>query len=114
MDRSAIKKAYKEAKRPMGIYRILNTQNHKVYVGSSVDLSARINRHKAQLKLKSHRNRELQETWNLFGESAFSFEILDVLDQKENSQTNLSEELNVLLQMWVSKLEKEGYSIVSL
>jgi group I intron endonuclease len=114
MDRAAIKKEYKEAKRPMGIYRILNTQNHKEYVGSSVDLPARINRHKAQLKLKSHQNRELQETWNLFGESALNFEIVDVLDHKEDSQINPAEELDVLLLMWVSKLEKEGLTIVIL
>jgi len=114
MDRAAVKKAYKEAKRPMGIYRILNTQNHKAYVGSSVDLPARINRHRAQLKLKSHQNRELQETWNLFGESAFKFEILDVLDHKEDSQANPVEELNVLLQMWISRLEKEDCPIVIL
>jgi group I intron endonuclease len=114
MDRSAIKKVYKEAKRPMGIYRILDTQNHKAYVGSSIDLPARINRHKAQLKLKSHQNRELQETWNLFGESAFNFEILDVLDHKEDSQINPAEELKVLLQMWISRLEEDGSLIVIL
>jgi group I intron endonuclease len=114
MDRAAIKKEYKESKRPMGIYRILNTQNHKAYVGSSIDLPARINRHKAQLKLKSHQNRELQETWNLFGESAFYFEILDVLDHKEDSQINSAEELDVLLQMWISRLEKEDCPIVIL
>ncbi len=114
MDKSAIKKAYKESKRPMGVYRITSTRNDKIYIGFGTDLPAKINRHKAELKFGTHRNRELQETWNLFGESAFDFEVLDVLDHKENLHTNPAEELPVLLEIWVHKLEKEGYSIATL
>jgi len=42
MDRSEAKKEYKQAKRPMGVYRIINKQNNKSYVGYSIDLQARI------------------------------------------------------------------------
>ncbi|KPJ94401.1 MAG: hypothetical protein AMJ53_05340 [Gammaproteobacteria bacterium SG8_11] len=114
MDKSAMKRAYKEAKRPMGVYRITSTRDDKVYIGFGTDLAAKINRHKFELRFGSHRNRELQEAWSLFGESAFDFEVLDVLDHKENPQTNPAEELHVLLEMWIGKLEKEGYSIVTL
>lgn len=114
MDRSTIKKAYKQAKLPMGVYRITFAGGDKVYIGFSTDLPAKINRHKYELKLGSHRNRKLQEAWNLFGESAFEFEVLDVLEHKETSRTNPAEELPVLLEMWIRKLEKEGYSIVTL
>jgi hypothetical protein len=113
MDKSAAKKEYKEAKRPMGVYRIRNTRNNKSYVGFDRDLSARINRHKAELKFGSHRNRELQEEWNSFGESSFQFEVLDELDHKEDSQTSPIEELRVLAEMWIRKLEKAGDSVVS-
>lgn len=47
MDRSEAKKAYKDAKRPMGVYGIENTKNGKSYVGYSIDLQAGINRQKA-------------------------------------------------------------------
>lgn len=114
MDKSTLKKAYKEAKRPMGVYKITSTQNNKVYIGSSADVPARINRHKAELKFGSHRNEELQEAWNLYGKTAFEFEVLDLLDHKENTPTNLKEELHVLLEMWIHNLEKEGYYIVTL
>ena len=114
MDKSAAKKEYKQAKRPMGVYRIRNTQNNKSYVGFDRDWSAKINRHKAELKFGSHRNRELQEEWNSFGESSFQFEVLDELDHKENSQTSPIEELQVLAEMWIRKLEKAGDSVVSL
>ena len=98
----------------MGVYRIRSTRNDKVYIGFGTDLQAKINRHKAELKFGSHRNRELQEAWDSLGESAFEFEVLDVLDHDENSQASPAEELHVLLEMWIRKLEKAGYSIVSL
>jgi GIY-YIG catalytic domain len=114
MDKSAAKKDYKEAKRPMGVYRIRNTRNRKSYVGFDRDWVARINRHKAELKFGSHRNRELQEEWNALGEASFQFEVLDELDHKETSQTSPIEELRVLAEMWIRKLEKAGDSVVSL
>lgn len=112
MDKSAIKKAYKQVKKPMGVYRVRNSENDKVFIGFATDLPARFNRHKAELKFGNHRNKELQEMWNTFGESAFEFEILDVLDHKENNQASPVEELKVLTEMWIQKLKKAGDSIV--
>ena len=114
MDKSKMKKAYKESRRPMGVFRIKSTPDNKVYIGFGTDLPARINRHKAELKFGSHRNRELQETWDSLGESAFDFEVLDVLDHEENLQSNHAEELRVLVEMWIRRLEEEGHLIVPL
>lgn len=114
MDKSAIKKTYKQTRQPMGVYRIKTSQNDKVYIGFAADLPARFNRHKAELKFGSHRNSELQKIWNSCGEPAFEFEILDVLDHEENTQSNTNEELRTLAEMWIQKLKKAGYSIVCL
>jgi hypothetical protein len=114
MDRSEAKKDYKQAKRPMGVYRIRNTRNGKSYVGFSMDLQARINRQKAELKFGSHRNTELLLEWKSFGESSFVFEVLDELAHTENSAANPAEELRILAEMWIRKLEKAGDSVVSL
>ena len=70
MDRSEAKNEYKQAKRPMGVYRIGNTQNGKSYVGYSIYLQARINRQKTELKFGSHRNAELLGEWKSFGDPA--------------------------------------------
>ena len=114
MDRSTMKNAYKQTKRPMGVYRIRTSQNNEVYIGFATDLMAIFNRHKAELKFGSHRNKELQEIWNSFGESAFEFEILDVLEHEENTNASPDEELRVLAEMWIQKLEKAGDSVVCL
>jgi predicted GIY-YIG superfamily endonuclease len=61
LDKLIVKKEYKQTKRPMGVYGIRNSRNDRVYIGSGTDLLAKINRHKAELKFGSHRNKELQE-----------------------------------------------------
>jgi GIY-YIG catalytic domain len=114
MDRSEAKKDYKQAKRPMGIYRIRNRRNGKSYVGFSTDLQARINRQKAELKFGSHRNPELLGEWKSFGESSFEFEVLDELAHAEEPAANAAEELRILTEMWIRKLEKAGSSVVRL
>jgi hypothetical protein len=98
----------------MGVYSIRSTGNNKLYVGFGMDLPARINRHKAELRFGNHRNRDLQGEWNSFGKSSFQFEVLDVLDQEENPQTKPTEELHILAEMWVRNLEKAGSFVVSL
>jgi hypothetical protein len=114
MNRSEAKKSYKQAKRPMGVYRIRNTRNGTSYIGYSMDLPARLSRHKAELKFGSHRNTELLGEWKSLGESCFEFEVLDELEHDENSKANPAEELSVLTEIWISKLEKAGSSVVSL
>jgi len=98
----------------MGVYRIKASQTDTIYIGFATDLPARFNRHKAELKFGSHRNKELQEIWNSFGESALEFEILDVLDHEENTQANPLEELRTLAEMWIQKLKEAGASTVCL
>lgn len=98
----------------MGVYRIKNSHNDKVFIGFATDLEARFNRHKTELKFGNHRNRELQELWNSSGESSFEFEILDVLDHDEKTQATPDEELHILAEMWIQKLKKAGNTVVCL
>jgi len=98
----------------MGVFRITNTKSNKVYIGFGTDLPAILNRHKAELKFGTHRNREMQTAWKSLGESAFVTEVLGCLEQNEEQQTQPAEELFVLLEMWVAKLKNEHYSVATL
>lgn len=60
----------------VGIYRIQNNINGKVYIGQSVDIKKRWKSHKLNLRRGTHANVYLQDEWNTFGESAFSFDVL--------------------------------------
>ena len=72
----------------VGIYKITNIKNNKVYIGQSVKLSARKNGHINSLKKQQHHNPLLQLAFNKYGQKSFIFEILeeceiDQLDEKE-------------------------------
>jgi len=89
-------------------------QNGKSYIGYSTDLQARINRQKAELKFGSHRNTGLLSEWESFGEASFEFEVLDELEHDENSEADPMEELRILSDMWILKLEKAGNTVINL
>lgn len=72
----------------IGIYKIQNKVNGKVYIGQSVNIASRWKGHIASLRNNHHRNDHLQKSWNKYGEDNFDFSILcecnkEELDDKE-------------------------------
>jgi len=57
-----------------GIYIIKNIVNKKSYIGSAVNIEKRLYAHCWHLKKDIHCNNHLQHSFNLDGESSFSFE----------------------------------------
>ena len=96
MDKRTLKREYKESDIPAGIYRVVNTRADRSLVGSSVNLPAILNRHRADLKMGAHRNQELQRDWNQLGEGAFTFEILDTLPPSTDPAHDVKRELATL------------------
>lgn len=60
-----------------GIYCIVNTQDGKVYVGSSVSIGRRMNQHKVGLRRGSHHSQYLQRAFDKRGGEAFVWTILE-------------------------------------
>jgi group I intron endonuclease len=60
-----------------GIYKITNSANDNFYIGSAVDLKRRRARHFSELRHGKHNNQHLQAAWDLYGEQAFVFTILE-------------------------------------
>ena len=108
MDRKALTREYKESRRPMGVYQVRNSVNGKLLVGASVDLVAILNRHRADLRMGGHRNRELQKEWAEFGAEAFEFEILDTLNPPERPDYDPKEDLKALEALWLDRLSPYG------
>lgn len=69
-----------------GIYSIKNLINGKMYIGSSVNIRRRLityaNSHLKLLTLNKHSNPHLQNSWNKYGEDNFSFNIIELVDDK--------------------------------
>lgn len=63
-----------------GIYQIKNIFSRKSYIGSSVKLSKRRDIHIRDLNKKCHHSRHLQAAWHKYGESAFAFIVLELVE----------------------------------
>lgn len=62
-----------------GIYQILCTSTNKVYIGSAINLQRRYKEHWKQLKGNRHTNNYLQNAWNKYGETAFQFDVIELV-----------------------------------
>lgn len=59
------------------VYVITCAATGKFYVGSSVDVSKRLGRHRDDLRSGNHHSKHLQRAWDLYGEQSFRFDIVE-------------------------------------
>tara|TARA_E500000318_G_scaffold67984_4_gene62774 strand:+ start:5035 stop:5700 length:666 start_codon:yes stop_codon:yes gene_type:complete len=59
-----------------GIYKIVNTVNNKIYIGSSSNIKHRWVVHRSYLNNNKHPNKHLQYAWNKYGPSSFKFSVI--------------------------------------
>jgi group I intron endonuclease len=117
MNKSEIKKKYKQTVTPMGIYQLKNLLNGKILIGSSKNLPARKNRFEMELSFGNITNKELMQDVKQSGKENFVFEVLDYLEPKEDPSYNYSEDLKTLEELWIEKLlpfNDNGYNKQSL
>jgi group I intron endonuclease len=111
--RQELKRAYKERAKPAGVFQVKNIANGRVLLGSSLNLEGPLNSHKFMLSIGKHRNEALQKDWNRYGADKFVFEILEVVKVKDDPNFNLEDELTLIEQIWVEKLQpfgEQGYN----
>jgi len=66
-----------------GIYCIKNIVNGKQYIGSSINVYKRKNRHFSELKNQKHKNIKLQRSYDKHGKDNFMFYVIEFVDTKE-------------------------------
>jgi len=103
-----IKREYKERRKPAGVFQVKNRANGKILLGSSLNLEGPLNRHKFALSMGKHPNETLQKEWNEYGPEQFVFEILEVVKFKDDPNFDLQDELTLLEQIWLEKLQPFG------
>jgi hypothetical protein len=94
-NRAEIRRAYKESPRQAGVFLL----------GSSTNLHGPLNKHRFMLSIGRHDNADLQADWNRLGADAFVFEILEVVKAPQDSTFCLEDELTLLEQIWIEKLQ---------
>lgn len=77
-----------------------------VYIGQSVDIKKRWKTHKAELQKGTHGNMYLQDAWNIYGEAAFSFDVLE-----KCRSVNLNELERFYINQYNSTDRSRGYNI---
>jgi len=66
-----------------GIYKIENLVDKKVYIGSSINVNKRQYKHFWMLRKNIHDNLHLQNSYNIHGESNFTFNVIDICNIKD-------------------------------
>lgn len=97
------KQAYLQNPPLAGIYRIKNLQTGKQLLNSAQNPQGALERHRFELKFKQSRNPSLQQDWNHYGETEFTFELLEKIKPDEQ---NPKRALIGLLEKWTNSLER--------
>ena len=91
-----------------GIYIIKNTQNNKVYVGSSVNVKNREYKHFWMLGRGVHDNPHLQKSYNKYGKSSFIFEVVEICDESK-----LIDKENYYISSYKANFTSFGYNLAT-
>ncbi|WP_420104480.1 GIY-YIG nuclease family protein [Bosea sp. (in: a-proteobacteria)] len=104
VDRKAAVAAYREREIETGIYAVRCVPTGAIWVGQSPDLSKIQNRLWFTLRLGNNTHRSLQEAWRAEGADAFTFEILERLENEEIDYVR-ARLLQERLSHWADKLQ---------
>jgi len=80
-----------------GVYAIININDGRRYVGSSVNIRYRFTHHRSLLRAGKHHSIHLQAAWNKYGSASFAFRILELCaecDLRIREQFHLDEEFH--------------------
>jgi len=108
-----LREEFKQKKYRMGVFKLTNTQNGKIFIGSSIDLDAYWHALRLQLNTGLFLNKELQEEWKALGQEAFTYETLEEIKQDDEKDTDYPKEIKALEEMLIEELQpfnEKGYN----
>lgn len=106
-DRKAAIAAYKEQKVAAGIYAVRCTASGACWVGRAPNLSTIQNRIWFSLNQGSNPHRALQAAWREHGQHAFTFEVLEQLEEEETTYVR-DRLLKDRLEHWTAQLKADA------
>lgn len=109
MDKSRRKElleSYKQIKTYMGVTKITNKTNGKIYIKAYPNLKNKWRSIQGQLDLGMHINAELQKDWMKMGADAFGYEVLE--EKEADEVADKKWELKKMEIEWMEKLQPYG------
>src|SRR5689334_15415195 len=106
MTRKEAIQQYKLRKPQRGAFAVRSTATGSVWVGSSPTLDSVQNSIWFGLRHGSYYDKALQSEWNTYGESAFTYEILEQLDEDVNPLA-IRDLLKATKAAWVDRLNAQ-------
>jgi hypothetical protein len=103
IDKKKLKQDYLNMVPPKGVFVFRNEKTGRVYLGSSLNLKNKEVRIKLMLKTGNHFNNALQEDWNKYGEDAFTYEVAETLQLKDDPNYDYNEDLEILEMLLIDK-----------
>lgn len=82
----------------MGVYAVRDLSNGRVQVGSSRNVHARLTRIQFELRLGSHPDKNLQESWRR-DPGRISFEVLELVKERTDAAFDYEQELQLLAEL---------------
>jgi hypothetical protein len=108
INKKEITREYKNQKHPAGLFAVKNKIDNIMFIGHSVNLPAKMRGIAFELEMGSHTYHNLANDYKRLGKENFEIFILDQIEVKEETDRELKAELEILEEMWVDKLKREG------
>ena len=109
--RKELLEKFKQIKDYMGVVKITNKNNGKIFIESYPNLKNKWLTMQGQLNSGRHPNSQLQKDWHEMGADAFVYE---VLEEKESAEvTDMKWELKKIKKPWLEKFKpyaERGYN----
>lgn len=104
-ERRALSRQVRDAFPPLGVYAVREAASDRVLrVLSSRNVPAALQRLSFELRLRSHRDRELQALHDAGGEGTLRTEVLAMVKPSDDPAFDAAAELDGLLQAWREEL----------
>jgi predicted nucleotidyltransferase len=106
LKRKELLEQFKQIKTYMGVVKITNKVNGKIYVVSYPNLKNKWLSIQGQLNSKMHINSSLQQDWNDLGPQSFDYEVLE--EKSTEDISDVAWEHKQMEKVWLNKLQPYG------
>ncbi len=97
--RRAAARQARDAFPPMGVYAIRDRASGHLVLGASRNVHAALNRARFELRMGKHADRVLQAEWHRSGADGLTFDVLELVKEREDADFDYASELKALEQV---------------